>query len=636
MATLTFYIDKSNSGGVSLHYATCTVTYSVSSTDTTTKVTVTKVALTGSGYHTWSGSPSFSYSISCGGTSLTSGSLSLKYNGSASKTLSVTKTVTRPHTATTMTLSASSNASVTVPSTSSTDYVSGSGSASVSVPALPSYTVSYNANGGSGEPSSQTKWHNETLTLSSSKPSKTNYSFYHWNTNSMNSGTTYNPGGSYTGNAALSLYAIWNPIIRFDANGGTTSSLPANQTKTYGQAMSLSSAVPTRPGYEFKRWNTSTSDPASTAYNKSASIAANDNFTKLLYAIWNPVISYDANGGSGAPVSSAKVFNETYTVSSAVPTRTGYEFSGWNTVKGGSGTSYAPGATIAASMNTATTLYAQWTKVSDPPTISSLTVIRSNSSGTSDDAGTYCSVRATWRVDTSIASSNTGTVTGTIAPDGGSATAITFSSGASGTSGTAIALVPNCDTDTQYSITITVTDSFTSTSRTDVMTRAKFIFDFKAGGDALGIGSAAPSKGLEIGWDTQFDENVTMLKDLAVSGNVSIAGSLATPELTPTSYTSDIVDAATSWTVNSQYAYVMGKVIMISLDLTPTGAVSPNTSVGVLATLKAAYRPKYNQGFGAYQGSGYVNTSGSIYFATTTRGISTSDHLYIGFTYLKS
>lgn len=511
-------------------------------------------------------------------------------------------------------------------------------SATFTIAVKPSYSVTYygNASGSTGVPTSQTKWYGDTLTLTSNTPSRTNYAFYHWNTSSTNSGTTYNPGGSYRENAALKLYAIWNPIIRFDANGGTTSSLPANQTKTYGQSMNLSSTVPTRTGYEFKRWNTSTSDPASTAYNKSASIAANDNLTKLLYAIWNPVISYDANGGSGAPVSSAKVFNETYTVSSAVPARTGYEFSGWNTVKGGSGTSYAPGATIAASMNTATTLYAQWTKVSDPPTISSLTVIRSNSSGTSDDAGTYCSVEAAWRVDTSIVSSNTGTVTGTIAPDGGSATAITFSSGASGTSGTAIALVPNCDTDTQYTITITVADSFTSTSRTDVMTRAKFIFDFKAGGDALGIGSAAPSDGLEIGWDTQFDENVTMLKDLAVSGNVSIAGSLTTPELTPTTYTSDIVDAATSWTVNSQYAYVMGKVIMISLDLTPTSTITPNVSVGVIATLKAAYRPKYNQGFGAYQGSGYVNTSGSIYFATTTRGITTSDHLYIGFTYLKS
>ena len=35
------------------------------------------------------------------------------------------------------------------------------------VPALPSYTVSYNANGGSGAPSSQTKYYGKTLTLSS-------------------------------------------------------------------------------------------------------------------------------------------------------------------------------------------------------------------------------------------------------------------------------------------------------------------------------------------------------------------------------------------------------------------------------------------------------------------------------------
>ena len=39
------------------------------------------------------------------------------------------------------------------------------------------YTVSYNANGGSGAPGNQTKTHNVTLTLSSTKPTRTGYTF---------------------------------------------------------------------------------------------------------------------------------------------------------------------------------------------------------------------------------------------------------------------------------------------------------------------------------------------------------------------------------------------------------------------------------------------------------------------------
>ena len=67
------------------------------------------------------------------------------------------------------------------------------------------YTVSYNSNGGSGAPSNQTKTAGVSLTLSTTKPTRAGYSFKRWNTNTTDSGTAYNPGASYTANAALSL-----------------------------------------------------------------------------------------------------------------------------------------------------------------------------------------------------------------------------------------------------------------------------------------------------------------------------------------------------------------------------------------------------------------------------------------------
>ena len=79
---------------------------------------------------------------------------------------------------------------------------------SVTVGAKPSYAVKYNANGGSGAPSSQTKWYGETLTLSSTKPTRTNYTFKGWAT-SASGGVSYASGASYTANSAITLYAVW-------------------------------------------------------------------------------------------------------------------------------------------------------------------------------------------------------------------------------------------------------------------------------------------------------------------------------------------------------------------------------------------------------------------------------------------
>jgi len=70
-------------------------------------------------------------------------------------------------------------------------------------------------------------------------------------------------------------------------------------------------------------------------------------------------ISYNANGGSSAPSAQTKDGGIDLTLSSTVPTRTGYAFAGWNTQADGSGTSYASGATFTDNANT--TLYAQWT-----------------------------------------------------------------------------------------------------------------------------------------------------------------------------------------------------------------------------------------------------------------------------------
>lgn len=161
--------------------------------------------------------------------------------------------------------------------------------------ALASYTVSYNANGGSGAPGNQTKYYGQDLTLSNVAPSRSNstqngytvifnsngagyanvsvtaknttsYTFADkWNTNSTGTGTEYAKGGTYRGNAALTLYAQWTPSPSLGSV-----SIPTEMKK--------------RDGYTFLGWKT---DPTVTAYTVTAAATTyTPDGNKTLYAIW--------------------------------------------------------------------------------------------------------------------------------------------------------------------------------------------------------------------------------------------------------------------------------------------------------------------------------------------------------------
>lgn len=234
------------------------------------------------------------------------------------------------------------------------------------------YAVSYNANGGSGAPSAQTKTYGETLTLSSTRPTRSNgtgsnrtvtyngnsgtagrasdtvtpvrtYTFSKWNTQSGGGGTDYSPGGSYTANAAATLYAQWS-----HSDNNPTVTLPSAS----------------RTGYTLLGW--ATSSGATTAqYAAGASYAVSATVT--LYAVWQIntyAVTYNANGGSGAPSAQTKTYNVALTLSATVPTRTGYSFQGWGTSSGATTASYQPGGSYTS--NAAITLYAVWKKLTYP------------------------------------------------------------------------------------------------------------------------------------------------------------------------------------------------------------------------------------------------------------------------------
>lgn len=151
------------------------------------------------------------------------------------------------------------------------------------IPALASYTVSYNANGGSGAPINQSKFYGVNLTLSTAKPTRTGYTFAGWATSASGS-VVYSAGSVYTANAGVTLYAVWTAnkySVKYDANGGTGA--PAEQTKTHDVDLTLSSVIPSRANYIFKGWGIAS---ASTTVSYSAGSTYKNNAAITLYAIW--------------------------------------------------------------------------------------------------------------------------------------------------------------------------------------------------------------------------------------------------------------------------------------------------------------------------------------------------------------
>lgn len=233
-----------------------------------------------------------------------------------------------------------------------------------------------------------------------------------------------------------------------------------------------------------------------------ATISASGEYT-LSAITWEHTVSYNANGGTGAPDNQKKIYGSVLTLSSVRPTRGGYVFMGWATSSAGD-VAYMPGSTYGADADV--TLYAVWQIAYIKPTITGLTALRCDSKGPPKSDGTYIKVTGSWQVDQTLNSSNKAT-----------SVRIDYQETASGSPVKASETYPNTtsgkisqvigngkiSTGSVYFVIVTITD-LNGSKQEEVIVPAQFrALDVANKGRSIAFGGTASDS--EVGYDFYQD-----------------------------------------------------------------------------------------------------------------------------------
>jgi len=188
--------------------------------------------------------------------------------------------------------------------------------------------------------------------------------------------------GCHGGLYYASNYTTSNFGVVYQTNNVAGITAPVDSS-TYTSSQTATVLAPNGDQINFGGWST-TQSGAGTYYAPGDPLPMTSG-TVTLYARPYAHITYDANGlsPSDAPVD-ATAYPEGPTATVLAPLGDNALFSGWNTAADGSGTSYAPGATIDLSTGDVT-LYAQWAYTTTQS--GGLTTVKFNYS--SQTPGTY-------------------------------------------------------------------------------------------------------------------------------------------------------------------------------------------------------------------------------------------------------
>ena len=231
-----------------------------------------------------------------------------------------------------------------------------------------SYTVKFNANGGSGSMNNQARVYDSTEPLTGNTFTYDGYTYMGWNTASDGSGDNYSDKAvvnlTDAKDAEITLYAQWDPNsykVTLNECGGTINN--GNITGyTCGTGATLPTAADmTLTGYIFAGWY----DNAEYKGTAVTEISTTDFGNKEYFASWTPItytVKFDANGGSGSMDDETRTYDTISPLTENTFTYDGYTYMGWNTASDGSGDNYSDKAVVnlTDAKDAEITLYAQW------------------------------------------------------------------------------------------------------------------------------------------------------------------------------------------------------------------------------------------------------------------------------------
>ncbi len=206
--------------------------------------------------------------------------------------------------------------------------------------------------------------------LNNTNMTKVGYTFIGWNTEADGQGQDYDPGDTLESlTSDVALYAQWKQDeykVTYDGNGNTSGSVPVDSKDyVYGDTAIVreNSGDLAKTYSTFGGWNTS-ADGFGTSVSSGSAITINGDTT--LYAKWMMNSSQVTYNGNGNTSGSVPVDNNAYTYEDTLIIqgnpgnlkKTGYAFTGWNTLENGSGTQLTSDSSI--KITTDLMLYADW------------------------------------------------------------------------------------------------------------------------------------------------------------------------------------------------------------------------------------------------------------------------------------
>lgn len=215
--------------------------------------------------------------------------------------------------------------------------------------------VAFAPNGGTGTIDPILAVPGTTITLPSSGFTRDGYTLAGWSIASGGTTKDYELGATYTvTNANVTLTAVWECTLSFDANGGTGDAMD-DMTVIAGATVNLPACTYEYTTYSFAGWADTTTGTPSMTYTASASTT--------LYAIWTARtvynVNFNANGGEGTMASIPLTDDVTGTIPACEFTYTGFTFLGWTTDPESTTVDYIEGDPIVV-VDSDVTLYALW------------------------------------------------------------------------------------------------------------------------------------------------------------------------------------------------------------------------------------------------------------------------------------